>query len=88
MITGLAMVFGATIPYIVSYYRMYLKNDVTYDTFQPLQALSECFASVSYPISNAMIEKLFGSNSRPVIFIGALVGLGFQFTCVSVPAGP
>lgn len=88
MITGLSMCLGAILPYIVSYYRMYLNFDVNYDTFQPVQTLTEITAAFSFPISNFLIDYIFDKKVRPVIFIGAIFGLGFQYASVTFHVGP
>lgn len=88
VLSGLALCLGAVLPYIVSLYRMHLKYDVNYDTFQPMQALTEIFASVSFPISNYLIDKHFRRHSRPVILLGGLLGLSLLFFSVALHVSP
>ena len=53
---------------------MVAKYDVDYDTFFPMQALTEGWASICFPIANSMVD-FFGGSSRPVIVIGGLIGV-------------
>lgn len=87
-LSGLALCVGAVSPYIVSFYRMHLRYDVDYDTFQPLQALTELISAASYPIANYLIDHLFDRHSRPVVFIGAVFGLALLYLCVSLHVNP
>lgn len=88
MLSGLALCVGAVIPYMVSLYRLHLKYDVNYDTFQPMQALTEILAAVSFPISNYMIDHVFSRHSRPVIFIGGILGLSLLYYSVALHVDP
>lgn len=55
MISGLSYAIGSVSPYIVSYYRMYMRFDVTYDTFMPIQSLTELSSSIIFPIANYLV---------------------------------
>ena len=84
----MALCVGSLIPYIVSLYRLHLKYDVNYDTFQPLQALTEILAAVSFPIANYLIDYVFNHRSRPVIFIGALIGIPLLYYSIALHVDP
>ena len=59
MVAGLPYAFGNIIPYIVSYFRMYLKYDVNYDTFFPMSPMTEIISSFIYPYANYLVSKKF-----------------------------
>jgi len=88
MTAGVCYVVGSVIPYIVSYFRMFLKYDVDYDTFYPLQALTEVMASIVYPIANLLVVEVFDRRSRPALLLGSIAGVSLLYTCVTVKVHP
>jgi hypothetical protein len=53
-----------------------------------LQALTEILAAVSFPIANYLIDHVFNRRSRPVIFIGSLLGLPLLYYSVALHVDP
>lgn len=88
MASGLAYALGTISPYIVSYFRMYCRYDVNYDTFYPLQALTEISCSCTYPVANFLVVAVFNGRSRPALSIGAVLGIGLLCLCVVIEVPP
>lgn len=88
MISGLAFALGTISPYIVSYFRINLRYDVNYDTFYPLQAITEIICSAIYPLANFLVMKKFHERSRPALLIGAFSGISLLYLCVAIKVHP
>lgn len=59
MVAGLPYAYGNISPYIVSYFRMFQRYNVDYDTFYPMISLTEIIASLIYPYANYLVVKRF-----------------------------
>lgn len=88
MVAGLPYAFGNIIPYIVSYYRMYLKYNVNYDTFFPMNTMTEIISSLIYPYANYLVSKRFHQSSRPPLLIGLISGVILLFLGVAFKVPP
>lgn len=88
MIAGLPYAFGNVIPYIVSYFRMYLKYDVEFDTFYPMIFITEISSSIIYPFANYLVTKRFNDRSRPPLIIGGSIGISLLFLSVAIKVPP
>ncbi len=69
MIAGRGYALGAITHYIVRCLRLFIRYDVNYDTFYPLQAVNKIMSAAIYPIDNWLVDKIFNWNSRPVLAV-------------------
>ena len=74
------MAMGSLVVYMVSYFRIVRKHDVSEDSFFALLPLIVTIASVAFPIANHYIDSKFDGRSRPVLIICAGVGLALILT--------
>ena len=88
MVAGLPYAFGNISPYIVSYFRMFLRYNVDYDTFYPMISLTEIISSLIYPFANYLVVKKFNENSRPPLVLGGAIGICFIFFGVALKVHP
>lgn len=71
--TGTLLALGSMNVYMLSYFRMSLHYDVNADLFDKMLPMCILFNIFTFPIGSYLVEW-FG-QSRPVIMIGAVVGL-------------
>ena len=88
MVAGLPYAFGNIIPYIVSYFRMYRRYNVDYDTFFPMTPLTEIVSSIVYPYANYLVVKRFSERSRPSLIIGAVIGVSLLILAIVLKVNP
>ena len=50
--------------------------------------MSELIAAVNFPIANYLIDHCFNRTSRPVVVIGAIIGLSLLYFCVQLHVNP
>mmetsp|Transcript_42135 Transcript_42135/g.64619 ORF Transcript_42135/g.64619 Transcript_42135/m.64619 type:complete len:236 (+) Transcript_42135:260-967(+) len=66
---------------------MHLGWDVDNDTFFLLQTLAIAFSSIAFFLGNRLVD-FFGSESRPVIALGAFISLALLVSCSSTTYSP
>jgi MFS family permease len=87
MLTGTVLALGSMNVYITSYFRQSLEYDVNQDLFDKMLPLCLIFTTLTYPIGNRLVDT-FDGQSRPVIVIGAILGLSMFYSCAVIRYNP